>query len=553
MNTTKIKDRAVLRKLFTDHFRDYWPQLSLGISAIVLVDIAELILPLLIKRVMDGIEKGNYHELIPSTLVGLAIIITIQTFARYLWRMMIVVNSMRKGAALRNALASHLLRVSVPFYDRKKVGELMTLATSDIENMRLALAPAVIMLSDAIFYGVSIPLVMFYLAPDLAWKLILPVVAVPFLVAKVQGRIASISKQVQKWIGELSTSTQDTVAGIRVLRVFGAEPNFQNKLSGLSHELNRHQVQLARYQAAMGPMLEFWMSVSMVILLILSVPASVTVGTVVALQRYIQRLMWPLSAIGLAVTLLQRSKQSGTDYHEVLEVPREESCEESCKESMRLQNELKVSSGQKTILVIQNLNFSYGQHPNVIKSMNLTLKHGEWVGFEGGVGSGKSTLVALLQKFYAIERGHIHFLGKDLKDLSAFEVRAALSVVMQDPYLFKGSIRSNLDVGEELSIEEALKLVELEEWIPRVDTLEIGERGVGLSGGQKQRLAIARALRKPSLLMVFDDALSSVDSVTAQKVLKNLHQYFLSRQKTVLYFSHHPEHLKYCSRRVQLP
>jgi ABC-type multidrug transport system fused ATPase/permease subunit len=199
------------------------------------------------------------------------------------------------------------------------------------------------------------------------------------------------------------------------------------------------------------------------------------------------------------------------------------------------------------LIQAKNLNF------RVIQNLSFEVYRGEWLGIEGRVASGKSTLFSLLLKFYEIDRGQLFVNGRDLKDWKPNEVRQFFASVLQDPYLFQGSIRSNLDVGDDVDLYEAMETAHVRGVIvdQRFDD-KLGEKGTGLSGGQKQRIAIARALRKRAPILLLDDPLSSVDLGTAQKVLGGLVKSLKSRKKTVLFVSHHPEHLEFCDRVIRL-
>lgn len=531
-----------LLKLLKEHFKEYRGPLLIGALSIIAVDSAELALPVVIKWVIDSFSDGSTRQILPRVMAALVVIVSIQVSARYVWRLAIVKSSMKRGATLRQDLSSKLFAVPISFYDRRKVGDLMTLATSDIENMRMALAPAIIMLVDAVFYGITIPMAMFYVSPELSWKSLIPAILIPFAVIKLQGKIAQISGEVQSTIGRLSVATQDAIAGIRLVRIFSAEQPISSKLQRISRELNQKQVSLARTQAAMGPALELVLSISLMI--VLSSGLTLSVGTLVALQRYLQKLMWPLSALGLAVVILQKAKQSAIGYYEVLNETSEGKSHGTDQDWAT-----KETLSDSKILEVKHLNFAFGD-TKILQDVNFEVKAGEWLGIQGDVGSGKSTLLSLLLKFYDTSPGAIAFEGLDLTEWDPIQLRSRIATVMQDPYLFQGTILTNLEVGEEISAKEALSLVELE--IGDSRDSELGDRGVGLSGGQKQRLAIARALRRKSSLVLLDDPLSSVDPLTAKNVLQKLKVHLKGSHQTVIYFSHHEEHLSYCDRVLSL-
>ena len=249
-----------------------------------------------------------------------------------------------------------------------------------------------------------------------------------------------------------------------------------------------------------------------------------------------------MSAIGLGVIYFQKAKSSGEEFFRFLEEEKSEHLEAG----VLLKTPFEIRTDVPLIEAV-NLNF------RVIRNLSFQVQAGEWLGIEGKVATGKSTLFSLLLKFYDLPRGQLFVNGMDIADWDAKELRRFFASVMQDPYLFQGSIRSNLEVGEDVELFEAMETAHIHGAITdqRLEE-QLGEKGTGLSGGQKQRIAIARALRKSAPVLLLDDPLSSVDLQTSKKVLANLVRSLKSRKKTVLFISHHPEHLEFCDRVIHL-
>ncbi len=562
---SELPSKKPLHALFGYFFKKYRVSIIGGAVAIVLVDVAELIMPVLLRDLIDSVSVGlesvgsgsrvelsssglsTWDLMSPDSVLGrtfwiLLALILVQVVGRYLWRVSLARASMRGGADLREWFSNQIFHVPLSLYDKKKVGELMTLATSDAENMRMALGPGMISFIDSAFYCVTIPLCMAWLAPELTWKSLAPMMLTPMVVLFLQRQVGEASRRVQEQIGRLGTLTQEVVAGVRVIKVQGAEDRMQSRLAQESHELNRRQIRLARFQSALGPSLEFFLSVSLVLLFAGS--ESVSVGTLVALQRYLQKLMWPMSAIGMAIVYFQKAKASGAEFFRFLEVPAQE-------QVIPLEDSIKPVPPEpgQLILELENVEFSYGEKPVFSDPLSLQVRSGEWIGIEGPVGTGKSTLFSLLLGFYPPQSGQIRIAGQPIQNYPVHNLRQWFSPVLQDPYLFQGSIRSNLEFWDGMPIEAALKLSEIYEGVAdrRLDE-SLGEKGTGLSGGQKQRLAIARALRKNAPIFLLDDPLSSVDSNTAAQVLEHLTQELKKSKKTVIFVSHRREHLAVCDR-----
>jgi ATP-binding cassette subfamily B multidrug efflux pump len=545
-----MKARQVnpIRRILLFFWKNYSKAILIGAFAIVLIDAAELILPLLIRDAVDSFSEGVLSLQKRNRLIqGLGAVVFLQIIGRYVWRVALSKSAMLAGAEFRKKLAEKSFQISFLKMEKYKVGDLMTLATSDVENVRFALGPGVIALIDAGFYLISLPIAMFLIAPALAWKILIPVALIPWVVLVFQGRISIQSKIVQEQIGRLGTLTQEMIAGIRLIKINGMETLIRKKLSDESHQLNAKMVELTQNQARLNPGMEFFLSTSMVLLFS---STEFSIGTLVAMQRYLQKLLWPLSASALAVIYFQKAKASGEEIFRYLD---ETDVEEGQTHTRTEKNVLQPKPDQP-IIEAKKLNFSFVSSKPILKNLTIKIYPGEWVGIAGPVGSGKSTFLELLLKFYPVERGALFVNGVDLSELSPAEVRTCFSTVMQDPYLFQGTLLENLNIGEEsepLSWTMNVSGMYDDEFQHRLEQ-KIGERGVGLSGGQKQRVAIARALRKKSPVLLLDDPLSSVDSKTAEHVLKQMSHEIRKLNKTVVMVSHHPEHLRYCDRVVNL-
>ncbi len=527
-----------LRRLLGFFFRKYWASILAGCLTIMIIDVGELILPMILKSLVEAVEKGDPSGSLQQALFWTAGIVVCQVLGRYVWRVTLARSAMSAGADFRSLFSRQIFEVAFGSIERRKVGELMTLATSDVENMRMALGPGIISLTDALFYCVTVPIAMVWIAPARVLWILLPLLLIPVLVIVFHRRIFDQSARVQSLNGELGTLTQEMVAGVRPLKQAGSGPALSERIGRKSHELNRRQVGLQALQSSMGPTLEFLLSTSLVLLFASS--PGVPIGVLVALQRLVQKLMWPMTAIGMAVVYFQKARASGKDFYRFLEELRVESLEGTPEEPQN------VSQGSP---LLECRSLSLGP----IDRLSFSVHEGEWLGLKGPVASGKSTLLGLILRFQDPPRGTLFYRGVDVLDWDPPALRKELGSVLQEPYLFQGSIRSNLDTGDELPIEQALQVSGLDSQgiLHRVDD-ELGEKGMSLSGGQKQRVAIARVLRKPASLFLLDDPLSSVDELTSRQVLLDLRRVWKAGKKTVIYVSHRPEHLGFCDRLVDL-
>lgn len=533
-----IRSERPLSTLLGFFLRKYRRPVLAGCVTILLIDVGELILPMVLKSLVDAVQAGLSGLRLREALLWTLGVVCFQVLARYVWRVTLASSAMSAGADFRSVFSRQIFEVAFGSIERRKVGEWMTLATSDVENMRMALGPGIIALTDALFYCFTIPLAIIWVAGVGSLWVLTPLLLIPFLVILFYGRIFVQSAQVQSLTGDLGTLTQEMVAGVRVLKQAGSGAAISGRIALKSHELNRRQVVLQSLQSGMGPSLEFLMSTSLVLLFAWS--PGMSIGVLVALQRLVQKLMWPMIAVGMAVVYFQKARASGREFYRFLEEERVESLDSPGHRPVGLPPDAPV---------LECRHLDYGP----LRNVEFTLRSGEWVGVRGPVASGKSTLLSLILRFQDPPRGRIFFHGKDVLDWDPPALRRELGSVLQEPYLFQGTLRSNLQTGEELGLDEALRIAALdgEDLQERLDE-ELGEKGISLSGGQKQRVAIARILRKPSSLLLLDDPLSSVDGETSMRVLGSLRNRWKSMNKTVLYVSHRTEHLEFCDRIIDL-
>ena len=534
----------MIRRQLLFYWKNYRKQILIGATAIISIDIAELYLPVLLKDTVDSFsQEGTIRHHQASLIKGLGLVVFLQVLGRYIWRIALSKSAMLVGAEFRKQFSNKSFLISMPKMEEKKVGDLMTLATSDVENMRFALGPGVVGIIDSFFYCIALPFSMYLISPSLAFRVIIPVLFIPFVVLFLQKKISLQSKKVQEKIGKLGTLTQEMISGVRIIKTYGLEDKISKKLNYESHLLNERQVEMTQTQARLVPSMDFFLSSSVVLLFS---STGYSVGTLVAMQRYLQKLLWPLTASAMSVIYFQKAKSSGIEYYQYIDELDVE------KKSDRIIAP-KLNSNIPVIEAI-NLSFSYNDQKTVFKNLSFKIMKGEWVGISGPVGSGKSTLIQLLLKFYPVGRGQLFINGNDIVDCTPDEARSWFSSVMQDPYLFQGTLLENLNTSDELhQLSWSMKVSGMheEEFMHRMDQ-KLGERGAGLSGGQKQRVGIARAIRMKTPVLLFDDPLSSVDMYTAEYVLDQMSKEIRILQKTVVFISHHEEHLRFCDRVIKL-
>jgi ATP-binding cassette subfamily B multidrug efflux pump len=520
-----LEDSSFIRHYLWKYRR--W--VGIGLSALILVDILEIIPPIFLKYVVDIVVEHRPLRLLAWVAGAYLAISIIQGICRYLWRMFLIRASVYSGKDLRGQYAGHLFGLSLSFFDRRRLGSLMSLAVSDVEAVRTALGNGMLVFADALIYLLTVPVVMFFLSPKLTLLACLPLPLIPIIVLRNEKKIHERFERAQECFGRISAITQENLNGIRVVKAFAREDTQIERIREVGAEYMRLNLELARIQSFIGPMMDFVMSVGMFVLLfvggsamIRDVRGAITLGTFVAFQRYIQKMVWPMAAVGMAINFYQRAVSSSGRLKEIFaittDVPNPAVIVRPTKKEGRVE--------------FRNLSFNFpGTDSTALRHINLMIEPSERVAFVGTVGSGKSAILSLLPRLYPIQRGMLWIDGVDVNDWSIEELRKQVGYVSQDVFLFSETVMENVAFGlhewaeQPSSIEQAARLASVHEEIISFASsyrTQLGERGINLSGGQKQRLTIARALAKQPNILVLDDALSSVDLQTEEKILQGL-------------------------------
>ena len=516
----KWSESALLRELLWK----YRKSVFLGLFTLVIVDILEVLPPLLLKESVDVVVERQPLDRLWS-LAGLYLIVGIfQGFGRYGWRMYLIRSSLFAGSDLREIFTRKVFSLSSSFFDRKKLGDLMSLATNDVEAVRMALGPGLLVAADALFYFVTVPVAMVALSPKLTLLAFLPLPIIPWLVARNERLIHERFEKVQESFGRLSALAQETLTGVRVIKAFAAEPGQLERFRKAGEEYVALNMSFARVQSAFGPTLDFTMSLGLVVLLFVGggqvMGGTETLGTFVAFQRYIQKMVWPMAALGMAITYYQRGIASSKRLSEVLG-----------EKSDVVEPAVPAARAIRGEITFENISFRYSRElPWALREFSLVVPVGSRVAFVGAIGSGKSTLLSLVPRLYPLEFGRILIDGEDSSELSLAGLRRSVGFVGQDLFLFSETVEQNLSWGMEdalprdvaLELSRSVALDSEIERLPHGFSTLLGERGVNLSGGQRQRMTIARALAKRPSILILDDALSAVDTQTEAVLLGEL-------------------------------
>jgi ATP-binding cassette subfamily B protein len=527
------KIKALFKYIYNYRFK-----YLVGIFFLILVDMLQLIPPKLIGYITDSISKGTATKVLLLRYIGLIILIAfLMAIGRYVWRMYIIGTSRKVEYDMRNNYFRHLQTLSVNFYNKNKTGDLMALATNDLNAVRMALGQGVMMMIDAITLTITTIIIMMTINVRLTLLSLIPLPFVSLVALKFGKSIHRKFLKVQKAFSRLTDMVQENFSGIRIIKSFVQEQKEYEKFLEENENYLETNMSLVRVNGIFHPLIEFIASLSSVLLLgvggIFVIYGYISLGDFIAFNMYLGSLVWPMMAVGWVINIIQRGFASLERIESVLREKPE-----------IIDKNIEETDSIKGDIVINNLTFTYpGSVVPALDNVNLNIKSGHTLGIVGRTGSSKSTLVNLLVRLYNVEENKIIIGGRDINKIPLDVLRDNIGFVSQDAFLFSSTVGENINLPfEELDMErvaQAAKDSDIYESIidfsDKFDTV-VGERGVTLSGGQKQRISIARALIKNPEILILDDCLSAVDAKTETKILENLKR--IMKDRTSIIISH---------------
>ncbi len=513
--------------------------------------------PLAIKLGIDSIESNRGTRLLLIAVAAVVVLKAVQGLFRFLMRRILIGISRRIEYRIRGDLFDHLQTLPMAFYQRSRIGDLLSRATNDLNEVRMLLGPA-IMYTFQTFVTVLFAMpVMLYLDWRLTLLSFLPLV----LVALTYNRIGSIihdrSMAVQQQLSEITAKVQENLGGMRVIKSFTREEGEIEDFGALNREYLERNMSLVKVAGLLRPLMSLLAALSMLVVLgyggLLIIRKTITVGDFAAFLMYLGMMYWPMVAIGFVLNIIQRGRASLGRIMELFSTTSE--ITEPPVPSPLVGDHTPVRGE----ISIRNLTFSYpGSRQPVLKNISLHIPAHGTLAVIGPVGCGKSTLLGLIPRLFNPPPGTLFVDGADVLDWPLKALRNSISCVPQDTFLFSVSIHDNLtyalehDPGQE-TIRTVVRMAALEEDIEQFpDKLEtlLGERGINLSGGQKQRAAIGRALMLDAPILLLDDCFSSVDTHTEDRILRALGNY--SKGRTSVIVSHRISTIKHADQIVVL-
>ncbi|MBV9222785.1 MAG: ABC transporter ATP-binding protein [Acidobacteriaceae bacterium] len=519
------------------YLRKYRGGLALGIGSLLVKDALAAGLPIVIKYGVDSLTRGFQLRTVlqlAALLIGLS---SLKGLFQYWMRVIIIGISRDIEYDLRNDLFGHLVELSQDFYSRYRTGDIMARSTNDLNAVRMMLGPGIMYWTETSVMLILAVIVMAHANLQLTLIALSPAplvsVAVIFFGRKIHARF----EHIQSMFSDISSKVQENLAGVRVVRAYAQEEEEVEQFERLNREYIRENIGLARIQGAFMPLLQALIGVTFLLVLWAGgrqlMQGKISLGSFVMFNTYMGMLIWPMIAFGWVINLMQRGTASLNRINEMIH---------QRPSIARPEGEVLQPSQYSAEVGFRHVSMRFGTR-EALNDIKLLVHSGETIAIVGHTGSGKTTLVSLIARMMDPTSGTVTFGGVDLRKFDPEDLRRQIGFVPQETFLFSATLAENIAWGvPDASIDQirwaagvAGLTTDIEGFPNGLDTV-IGERGLTLSGGQKQRTAIARAILRNPRILILDDALSSVDTVTEEKILKSLAT--VMRDRTTILISH---------------
>lgn len=506
-----------------------WPYLNrnkwyylFGIIALLISTGLDMFNPRLLRSIIDEVIIAGKTELFQNLLGWLAFITLSRALLGYLKEYLFDYGSQALVAQLRLDLFDHLQSLSFSFFDGVNTGELMSRIKDDVDNIWHTFAYGLMLFIEQSIYFLTASILLF----NLHWKLalvallLMPVIA--WIAFRLESEIGTVFEKLSDQGVILNTTAQENLVGIRLVKAFCREKYEIEKFLARNEENYRLKIEQARVWSKHHPRIEFLTNLSVVLVTtiggLLVIRSEISVGTLVAFSNYIMMLVWPMRMLGWLTNMLAQCRASLQKIELLFAEKPAVKESESPVLPERINGEIRF----------ENVSFNFHDTP-VLKDINLRIPPGTTVAIMGMTGSGKSSLINLITRYYDCSSGRILIDGIDVRDWPLKALRQQVAVVMQETFLFSDTIDENIRFGSEDTESEAVyraaeqaAIADFIRQLPEEYGTIIGERGIGLSGGQKQRIALARALLKSAKVLILDDATSNLDLETEYRIQQNL-------------------------------
>lgn len=541
----------------------YKYRLLLGTIFIVVSNIFALYPAQIIRETFNLVEAKLSHQPIASTgfigdffqslsfgkaILAFGIVVfalaIIKGVFMFFTRQTIIIMSRLIEYDLKNEIFNHFQLLDTSFYKENNTGDIMNRISEDVSKVRMYLGPGIMYSLNLITLFALVVPVMFSINVKLTLYSLTPLPILSFIIYYVSSRINKQSEEVQSKLSDITTLSQETYSGIRIIKSFVKEKLFITKLHDENEEYLNHSMKLVKTNAVFFPVMMLLIGLSTIFTIYIGgleyIKGNVTLGNILEFVFYINMLTWPVTAIGWVTSIVQRAAASQTRLNEFLET------------QPKIKNPTNQHFEYSGEITFKNVSFTYPESGiTAIKDISFDIKKGETLAIVGRTGSGKSSIINLILRKYDVTNGNILIDNQNIRTLNLNELRENIGYVPQEVFLFSDSIENNIGFGyknglpDDEIIKQAAKDAAIYSNIiefPKGFKTRIGERGVTLSGGQKQRISIARAIIKEPKILIFDDCLSAVDTETEDVILVNLER--IMKDKTSLIVSHRVSSVK---------
>ena len=535
-----------------------------------------ILFPQVIGRAVDALSHGVTRQKLFTYSLLILTIALIKGIFQFLTRWVVIGISRDIEFDLRNDLFAHLERLSYSYYQRNRTGDIMARATNDLNAVRMLLGPAIMYSANTIVFTAGALAFMLAISPKLTLYAFLPLPIASIVIQYFGRRIHERFERIQAMFSDISARAQENFSGARVIRAYVQEQAEIAAFENANQEYIRRSLGLVRLMGMLWPTLELMLGAAVVIVLWLGgrevLLGKISVGKFVTFNTYMVQLTWPVIALGWVINIFQRGTASLVRINEIISQQPEivdevqiGSSEEIGRSDHRVigpsenqpptprdfafrspDDPITRSPDFSGEIEFRNLNFAYNG-TSVLKEINLRIPAGSSLAIVGPTGSGKTTLVNLIPRIYDAEPGAVLIDGRPIREFPLDSLRRHIGFVPQETFLFSDTIHENIAFGiaqedgeakldDIKAAADAANIAQDIESFPEGYNTTVGERGITLSGGQKQRTAIARALLRSPRILILDDALSSVDTHTEDKILNHLRE--IMRGRTTIFISH---------------
>ncbi len=537
-----MKELQYLNKYFVKYKYSF----LIGIVTTIAAQIFSLFTPKLISRSFDAIENfaktsNSNPELIKSMLLHNILMVILTTIIAgiltFLMRQTLIVMSRHIEFDLKNEVFRQYENLSQKFYKQNQTGDLMNRISEDVGKVRMYVGPAVMYTINTFIRFAIVIVFMFNVSPLLTFYTLIPLPLLSYLIFKLSTKINQKSTLFQQNLSKISSFSQEVFSGIRVIKAYSLENEYQKTVVKLSNESKEKAMDLATLNSLFGPFMLALIGISNLIVIYFGGQMYIagtikSIGTIAEFILYVNMLTWPVASLGWVSSMVQEAAASQKRINEFLKIIPD--IENKNPQHSIIEGEIRF---ENVSLVYDDTNIK------ALQNVSFEIKKGQTLAILGNTGSGKSTILSLISRLYDSTSGNIYIDNHEISSQNLFDLRKSIGTVPQDAFLFSDTISNNIKFGKEDATSEevmaaAQKAVVHDNIVGFQHQYEtiLGERGITLSGGQKQRVSIARALIKNPQILLLDDCLSAVDTETEEAILNNLLDF--CKEKTTIIVSH---------------